>query len=87
MVAQEVPDCSDQVTGAAFVGITTLDDENNFVSKLVTGNDELFRTVRITLVCDECEQRGLAEKCHHRLGMLPPWLDNEAFRWVVMAFS
>lgn len=78
-------------TGAGFIGITTLDDENNFVSKMIDAapsvSEGVFRTLKIELVCDDCKERGIADTCQHRLGMLPPWLDNEAFRKIEAMMS
>jgi len=47
-----------------------------FVDSIKTANakgDNFFRLVNHGLVCAECEQADLAEKCAHRLYLVPPW--------------
>ncbi len=70
-------------TGSAFIGITTLgDDENsNFVSKLIEIKDKegnlLFRVLNMKLVCPRCERLGKEITCHHMMGEIPYWQDEK----------
>jgi hypothetical protein len=36
-------------------------------------NDFFFRLVNHSLVCEECAERAVSEKCAHRLMLIPPW--------------
>ncbi len=67
------------LTGAAFVGITTLGEETNFVNRLITLRHPdgrlVYRVIALELVCERCRRLDLAESCRHRLGELPYWHD------------
>jgi hypothetical protein len=70
------------VTGSAFVGITTLGDDTNYVGKIIgaiskrTGKP-IFNTIELNLVCRDCLESGKASECIHRLGEIPYWQDDE----------
>ena len=42
--------------------------------------DFFFRLINHSLVCEECASHGLAEKCAHRLMLVPPWKSVLRFR-------
>lgn len=63
------------------LGISTPDDENNYYSELfnikLSDGTPLFKTVPIGLACEKCINKGKADKCRHRLGILPAWKSEE----------
>jgi hypothetical protein len=65
------------LTGAAFVGITTLGDPSNFVNDLIKlrrpNGKLLFRVVALELVCERCRRNGQEMHCRHKMGELPYW--------------
>lgn len=67
------------VTGAAFIGITTLGDDDNFVShikrKTIDGKKPLFNCIDVSIVCDYCKKTGKELTCRHLLGDIPHWHD------------
>ncbi len=69
-------------TGSAFIGITTLgeDENSNFVGKLIeTRNKEgnrLFRVIIIELVCARCKRLGKDLICQHLMGEIPYWQEE-----------
>ena len=70
------------VTGSAFVGITTLGDDTNYVGKIINAvskrtGKKIFKTIELTLVCQDCLDTGKASECIHRLGEIPYWQDDE----------
>ena len=69
------------VTGAAFIGITTLGEDSNFVDTLISikGKDKksLFRVIQIDLVCDRCKRLGKETTCQHLAGEIPYWQDSQ----------
>ena len=70
-------------TGSAFIGITTLgeDENSNFVSKLIEIRDNngnrLFRVIDMKQVCKRCERLGKETICHHMAGEIPYWQDEK----------
>jgi hypothetical protein len=38
--------------------------------------EQLFKTIAITLVCDECRASAHPELCTHKLGSLPRWISS-----------
>jgi hypothetical protein len=38
--------------------------------------EQLFKTISITLVCDECAASAHPELCTHKLGSLPRWISS-----------
>jgi hypothetical protein len=65
--------------GIAFIGISTLADPFNFWTQMLELKDEdgrqVFKTLRYTLVCDDCARQGKEDTCKHKLGDLPYWQD------------
>lgn len=65
--------------GIAFIGISTLADPFNFWTQMLELKDEdgreVFKTIRYTLVCEDCARAGKEESCKHKLGDLPYWQD------------
>jgi hypothetical protein len=67
------------VANTALLAISTPDSIFNYYSELMNlpGADgqQLFRTIRIGLTCEECEKSGLL--CNHKLSLLPHWKPAE----------
>ncbi len=65
------------------IGISTLDDPFNFWSKMLDqrypDGREVFKTLRYTLVCEDCRRKGQATTCRHKIGDLPYWLSEEQY--------
>ncbi len=76
------------LTGCAFVGITTLGDETNFVNHLISlkhpDGSMVFRVLALELVCERCRRAGLSDSCRHKMGELPYWHDEQKHRDVAM---
>ena len=69
-----------QVGGRAFSFITTPPPRDSWFSaylKLVSAANERgdfhFYFISHSLVCSECAENGVSEKCSHNLGYVPPW--------------
>ena len=73
------------LTNVVLIGISTLDDPFNFWSKMMDqkypDGRQVFKTLRYTLVCDDCRRRGRAsaQSCRHKIGDLPYWLSEEQY--------
>ena len=37
----------------------------------------IFETIKITLVCDDCLKTDHPEKCRHKLASMPRWLSSK----------
>ena len=65
------------VDGFALVAIATPGSEHNHYSQMMNLKDKngepLMMTIRTSLVCPACIDKGLNEACEHRLDLLPPW--------------
>ncbi len=74
------------VTEAAFIGITTLGDDSNFVNRLISIRDEndkgLFHVIQFDLVCDRCKRLGRESSCTHLMGEIPYWQDQRRHKEV-----
>lgn len=58
------------------VAISTLgSDGNNYYTKIL--KMDLFDKIIISLICEECEAKGVEEVCEHRKDLRPPWHDKE----------
>ena len=72
------------VTNAAFIGITTLEDDQNFVTRLIDrstkSGKKIFNLIKIALVCEDCKIKGIKELCNHCMGMLPYWQSADRHR-------
>jgi len=70
-------------TNVVLIGISTLDDPYNFWSKMLDqrypDGREVFKTLRYTLVCEDCRRKGQAKTCRHKIGDLPYWLSEEQY--------
>lgn len=58
---------------------TLLDGSNHYSKMFELQNDkgeQLFKTIAITLVCDECAASAHPELCTHKLGSLPRWISS-----------
>jgi hypothetical protein len=71
-----------EVNDTSFIGISTPEGEDNWVSRLIAtkdkenGDEPYFRTKRIILICDNCMKlEDLAKKslCNHMDHLLPKW--------------
>ena len=73
------------VRHTAVLAITSPDDEFNYFSEVIELKNEhdqpLFHSIKIGLMCDSCQQRGVA-KCPHRIHRLPHWKSAERQRKV-----
>jgi len=67
-------------SGVAFIGISTLDDPFSFWTQMIDLKDDdgrpVFKTIRYTLVCDDCIKKGIETTCKHKMGDLPYWQDE-----------
>lgn len=67
-------------SGVAFIGISTLDDPFSFWSQMIELADDdgkpVFKTIRYSLVCEDCIKKGLETTCKHKMGDLPYWQDE-----------
>jgi len=67
-------------SGVAFIGISTLDDPFSFWSQMIDLKDDdgkgVFKTIRYSLVCEDCIKAGLETSCKHKMGDLPYWQDE-----------
>lgn len=67
-------------SGVAFIGISTLADPFNFWSQMIDQKDDdgkpVFKTMRFSLVCEDCAKAGLEDTCKHNYGDLPYWQDE-----------
>ena len=66
--------------------ISTLLESGNHYSKMFELRDpttgrQLFETISISLVCDECLQTDTPERCTHKMHEMPRWLSSAHF-WV-----
>ena len=70
-----------EVKSTALVCISTPLSESNHYSELCnTKNkkgEDVFRTIRVGLVCDACREAGLAATCTHRAADVPTWKSDE----------
>lgn len=66
-----------QIDITSVIGISTITDENNFMTKYLKQKDAhgepLFAVEQIWLACEECREKGLAHKCNHNSHLLPNW--------------
>jgi len=65
----------------AMICITTLQDTHNFWTRIIETKDEfgkpIIKSLRYSLICDECIAQGKAESCRHKMGDLPYWQSQE----------
>jgi hypothetical protein len=70
-----------EVKSTALVCISTPLSESNHYSELCNTKDskgnDVFRTIRVGLVCDACREAGLATTCTHRAADVPNWKSDE----------
>ena len=61
----------------SLIAISTPQDSTNFYSELFELKDkqgnELFNTIKVSLICDKCMEADHPESCTHRTHLLPPW--------------
>ena len=61
--------------------ISTILDSGNHYSKMMEMTDDygnnIFETIKITLVCDDCLKTDHPEKCRHKLASMPRWLSSK----------
>ena len=59
------------------VGISTPQDSQNFYSEMFELKDAqgipFFRTIRVSLVCQACQDAGKGSECTHNADLIPPW--------------
>ena len=63
------------------LGISTPDDENNYYSELFNirtdDGKQLFKVIPVGLACETCTNAGKADRCPHRVNILPSWKSQE----------
>ena len=61
----------------ALIGISTPQDSQNFYSEMFELKDatgqNFFRTIRVSLVCQACQDAGKGSECTHNQDLIPPW--------------
>jgi hypothetical protein len=66
-----------QIDITSLIGISTITDEYNFMTKYLEKKDKngepLFAVHRIYLACKRCREAGLAAQCNHNAYLLPQW--------------
>lgn len=66
-----------QLDITSVIGISTITDENNFMTRYLKQKDahgeNLFAVEQIWLACKPCRDKGLAHKCNHNSHLLPNW--------------
>jgi hypothetical protein len=66
-----------QIDITSVIGISTITDENNFMTKYLKQKDAhgepLFAVEQIWLACKPCRDKGIAHKCNHKSHLLPNW--------------
>lgn len=66
-----------QVDITSLIGISTITDENNFMTKYLKQKDShgepLFASKHIYLACQACRDADMAHKCNHMKHLRPNW--------------
>lgn len=66
-----------QLDITCFIGISTITDENNFMTKYLKKKDKngepLFAVKHLYLACKPCRDAGKAASCNHNAFLLPDW--------------
>lgn len=66
-----------QLDITCFIGISTITDENNFMTKYLKKKDKngepLFAVKHLYLACKTCRDAGKAASCNHNSFLLPDW--------------
>ena len=79
------------VEGNSLLAISSPDDEYNYYSELVDLKDAhgepLFYVVILGMACQECINKGIAEKCIHKLDELAAWKSVERYMMVSQVLS
>jgi len=61
--------------------ISTILDSGNHYSKMMEMVDDyghnIFESIKITLVCDDCLKTDHPERCRHKLASMPRWLSSK----------
>lgn len=68
----------------AFIGITTLGDESNYVNQLLEQRTPLgekqFRHIHFDPICERCKKLEKVDSCIHKMGDLPHWMNKSRFK-------
>lgn len=79
------------VEGNSLLAISSPDDEYNYYSELVDLKDAhgepLFHVIILGMACQDCINRGIAEKCIHKLDELAAWKSIERYMMVSQVLS
>lgn len=79
------------VEGNSLLAISSPDDEYNYYSELVDLKDAhgepLFYVVILGMACQDCINKGIAEKCIHKLDELAAWKSVERYMMVSQVLS
>ena len=66
-----------QIDITSVIGISTITDENNFMTRYLKQKDShgepVFAVEQIWLACKPCRDKGTAHKCNHNSHLLPSW--------------
>lgn len=66
-----------QIDITCMIGISTITDENNFMTKYLKKKDKngepLFAVKHLYLACKTCREAGKAASCNHNSFLLPAW--------------
>ena len=70
----------------ALIAISTPQDATNFYSELFELKDaegeDMFNTMRVSLICDACMESEHPERCPHRAHLIPPWKSDAKLKMV-----
>ena len=70
----------------ALIAISTPQDATNFYSELFELKDaegeDMFNTMRVSLICDACMETEHPERCPHRTHLIPPWKSDAKLKMV-----
>lgn len=80
------------VTGAPFIGITTLGDELNYVSRMsqvknASGTQTIVKTVSVYMACQSCMMKGVGAECKHVGNIMPYFHNPEKHRDIQLLMS
>ena len=73
-----------QLDDAYIIGISTIQDDDNFMSKYLRQKDQFgksfFRIFQFFGVCTDCRMAGLTESCTHMDHLRPAWHSSEKLK-------
>ena len=69
--------CTSLVRSAKNVGTGETNHYSELCNTKNKNGEDVFRTIRVGLVCDACREAGLAASCTHRAADVPNWKSDE----------